>query len=1213
MTILAGDIKLMASQRMTDTQDGGGRLTGNEIQSGAHNAMFPDISDLDRAYGVVNLRKAFLSVQTDNTDTYFGANVTVLLPPTDPNVGLCMMTTKDHHDTRDEARDRVERYLARGPKWQGFLYDTQLEGQRAIRFFQRKELRIPEIGEVLCLVGNENQVNEFEQYVRVLTVSTQLRKFLVQGYGQEFERLVVTCELSDPLRYSFEGEQPSPYDTITNPKTALRETVVADGSQYFATTDLAENANFGAMQVKAETIFTQLVPAARSETPAVDLTAAGELAALVDSGRASVTFSTVASIAPSKSLFLGTGAKPGSVSVTIGAAVITDRGGELVLAGSVVGSIDYGRGQLNFNNQCPNYGGSTKSVAFWPATAPARIADTARIPIKANNRGYAYTITLQPTPAPGTLTISFMAQGKWYDLKDNGRGECRGVDSSYGSATLNYATGSVLLTLGALPDVNTAIMFSWGTPVDYTNRSGQAISIGKSRWQLPHTGITPKSLILTWGTGKSATDSAGNGTISGDIGGKINYASGEIELNHITLPALGAQFTAAYQYGEPVTERHIEPGRLSTPGQVGHLSITLDGDGGGALNLTPGSVRVKFNALYHKFDAVEQELVIETKDPIITLQDDGQGNLKDASGVTLGAIDYAAGTLHFMPDGSAPLPRPRYGWITVGTQWVGDQLIETQRWAMLGIDYITTAYTFPDGEQGWVDVTYRNNNSAQAINATLTTNALQIDVTPGFAEAILEGSARFTLGGATYVDRQGLLYRDPDAGTGSGIQAGTLDYSNGVATLSDWVAGAAAQPTLQSLATSFAAQSVDAVTFRSPGAPLAPGSLYISANTATGRRIEATADGDGFFTTVDMDGQVDHQTGIVSIRFGRLILAAGHEAEPWYDENNVIEELGTGGVVIKKIWRPISVVADSIRFNCVVYSYLPLDADQIGLDPVRLPSDGRVPFIRKGNVVVVHSTQKSAFPLGASAGQSLDVGRTRLAYAHLEDKDGKRLTDSLYTVDLDAGVVTLATPLNLTGFTQPLTVVHRIEDMSLVTDVEISGRLQLARPLSHAYNAADTRVSSALIIGDLWARYTGLFDQKTWTNVWSDTLLGDAAGPTYNDTDFPLLVTNRATLEERWAIVFETSTTFKLIGEHVGQIAIGDVNTDFAPLNPNNQQPYFFLDKRGWGAGWAAGNVLRFTTKAANYPVWLIRTILQSVAAQESDQFEIQLRGNVNR
>ncbi|MGL6517592.1 curculin (mannose-binding) lectin protein [Aeromonas caviae] len=1206
MTILSGDIKLLASQRLTDTPDGGGRVTGHEIVSGEHNSLFPDISDLDRAYGVVNLRKAFLTVQTDNTDTYYGANTTVLLPPSDPNVGLCLMSTEDHHDTRAAARDVLERYLARGPKWRGFLYDTQLEGQRAIRFFQRVEVRLPEVGETLVLVGNEGKAGEFEQYVRVLEVTQQLAKFQIPGVP-EFTRNVVTCKLADPLRYTFEGEQPTPYDVVTNLKTALRETVVADAANYFATTKLAENAAFGAMQVKAKTIFTQLVPAARSETPAVDLTAAGELASLVDSGKALVTFSTVASIAPSRGLFLGTGVKPGTLSITIGAATITDKGGELVVAGSVVGAIDYGRGQLEFNAQCPNYGTASKSVSFWPAARPSRIADTAQIEIKANNRGYAYTITLQPTPAPGTLTVSFMAQGKWYDLKDNGRGELFGADRSYGSGVVNLATGSVMLTLGALPDVDTAILFSWATPVNYTNRSGQAISISKSAWQLPHTGITPKSLILTWGAGLTANDAVGDGRIRGDITGTIDYAEGIIDLEHITLPALGQEYVAQYQYGEPVTERHIEPGRLSTPGQVGHLSITLDGDGGGALNLTPGSVRVKFNALYNIVAADERILSIEKKDPIITLQDDGQGNLNDASGNVLGAIDYGAGTLHFMPDGTALLPEPTYAWVPAGSHqdpvtgtWYTDM-----RWTLTGFQYINTAYTFPDGEGGWVDVTYRNNNSALAQNATLTAQALRIDVTPGYAEAILEGSMRFTLGGSTYVDRQGLLYRNPDPETGAGIQAGTIDYSNGVAVLADWAAGHGAQPSLQSLATSFSVQSVDAVTFRTPGAPVAPGSLYLSANTATGRRIEATADGDGYFTTTDMDGRVNYQTGVVWVRFGRKVTAAGNEGQPWYDA----EQVGEDG----KIWRPLSVVADTIRFNCVVFSYLPLDADLIGLDPVRLPSDGRVPFIRTGNIVVVHSTRKAAFPMGVSAGQQLNTGRERLAYAHVEDKDGKQLAQALYSVNLDSGVVTLASPLNLTGYAEPLYVVHRIEDMSLVSDVEISGRLRLARPLSHAYDAADTLVSSALIIGDLWARYTGLFDQKSWTNVWSDYLIGDQSTAQYNDTDYPIQVTNRATLQERWAIIFNSGTTFVLVGEHVGQIAVGDVNTDLAPINPNNGQPYFRLDHRGWGAGWSSGNVLRFTTQAAAYPLWVIRTILQSVAAQETDKFELQLRGNVNR
>lgn len=90
---------------------------------------------------------------------------------------------------------------------------------------------------------------------------------------------------------------------MTNPKTALRETVVADAANYFASTRMVDDAAFGSMQVRAKTIFTQLVPAARSETPAVDLTAAGELASLVDSGRGLVSINTAAVIAPSRGLF----------------------------------------------------------------------------------------------------------------------------------------------------------------------------------------------------------------------------------------------------------------------------------------------------------------------------------------------------------------------------------------------------------------------------------------------------------------------------------------------------------------------------------------------------------------------------------------------------------------------------------------------------------------------------------------------------------------------------------------------------------------------------------------------------------------------------------------------------------------------------------------------------------------------------------------------
>ncbi|MGY3855804.1 curculin (mannose-binding) lectin protein, partial [Aeromonas aquatilis] len=130
------------------------------------------------------------------------------------------------------------------------------------------------------------------------------------------------------------------------------------------------------------------------------------------------------------------------------------------------------------------------TVSFRPAVMPSRIADTAQIQIAANNRGYAYTATLLPTPCPGSLTVSYLAQGKWYDLKDNGRGELFGQDKSYGSGLLNFITGSVVLTLGALPDVNSSIMFSWGTKVSYLNRASMVLDPVQLTHKLAHEGIT---------------------------------------------------------------------------------------------------------------------------------------------------------------------------------------------------------------------------------------------------------------------------------------------------------------------------------------------------------------------------------------------------------------------------------------------------------------------------------------------------------------------------------------------------------------------------------------------------------------------------------------------------------------------------------------------------------------------------------------------------
>ena len=146
-----------------------------------------------------------------------------------------------------------------------------------------------------------------------------------------------------------------------------------------------------------------------------------------------------------------------------------------------------------------------------------------------------------------------------------------------------------------------------------------------------------------------------------------------------------------------------------------------------------------------------------------------------------------------------------------------------------------------------------------------------------------------------------------------------------------------------------------------------------------------------------------------------------------------------------------------------------------------------------------------------------------------------------------------------------------------------------------------------------WTRCTSKFVQETWNSIWQDNSNNSSINANYNDALYPIAVTNKGAIQERWAIVFTDTTNFRIIGEVSGQIGTGNVNADCAPINPVTSEPYFQVKKEGWGAGWANGNVLRFNTIAAMYPIWCIRTVKQSEPTTLSDNFQIMYRGDIDR
>lgn len=1218
MTIQTGDIKLLKSQVLLDTSDGGGAMTSAEVIDGQSNNLFPDVSSLDRTYGRISLRKAFTAIATNTNDSYFGSQVILSRVPEDPRVSVSLFTTKNWTDRRDAARDKIERYLARGPKWAGHLLEMQLEGQRAIQLATRITDEEPKVGQGLCLVQDEGKATEYEQYVRVTKVTSVERTFTVNTL--DVLRKVLTVEISDPLRRNFEGPTVQEFENGISPKAACRDTRVANAATYYGAAKLTEQPKLNDMSILASTIFQQLIPSAQSETPMVDLTAASPSSLYVPGNDGTVSTTLTAPVGPATRLYIGGSVYPGTLSLVVGANTLVDAGGVVKAGSTEVGIIEYDKGLITFNSNQPAFNGSM-SLTFKPAATPIRVQDTASISIVQDTRGYNYTITLLPTPQPGSLVVSYMTQGKTYFLYDRGDGALRGSDAAFGSGSVNYSTGSVIFTAGALPDAGSEIIFAWGKAATSFTRANIPVAPARFELTLANEQVAPSTVTIAWavaGNAKTATDD-GNGNITGDATGRINYAKGVVTLVPTQLLQQGTEFTVNYQFGEPNTQRFDMPVRSPD----GTISITVPNVGG---DIIPKSVELVWNVDVVEIEEFVEEtvLLVRRVDPLVQAFDNGSGGLRRTDGATHpGSVDYSTRTITFNPDFIISIPKPNFTNKTIGVTATSKVLPTGHTEVTTKTTYrrIVTSWTneptlasMPYDERGYAIVKWRTGAGATAATETFTASAMKFDLTHGYAETIVQGSVRFVLGGKTYVDRLGSLYHSVSASTGAGTVAGIISYQTGEISLNDWTPEAANSVSLQSLVTEMNVEPVDEVTFRIPVMPVRTGSLQIRATPAVmggevATPLNVTADAEGDIEGTGMVGAVDYQSGVVKVRFGtKVTVTPTVEAQPWYVEEATFMEDG-----VKKIIQPKPVYADSIRYNAVGYTYLPLNADILGLDPVRLPNDGRVPVFRVGDVVVVHHTDRTAFPGTPNVGNVLDVGRVRVSYIKVVDSAGTLLDPTMYTNDLEAGTVTLKSNYSQGALVLPLYAEHRIEDMAVLTDVQINGRMALNTPLTHTYPITGTMASSALVMGDLQGRVFGKFSQEAWTAVWSDARIGNNTTAQYNDVLYPITTKNRGSTEERWALIFTNSTSFRVVGESSGQIATGDINTDLAPLNPATGTPYFELKALGWGTGWAAGNTLRFNTAAANYPVWLARTVLQGPTTALSDSFQVQIRGDIDR
>ena len=1189
MPIAPNDIKILAAERNTDNPDGGGRLTGNVLQSGVDNNLFDDVDPLSRVTGNVQLRKFGAAVVAPGTDKYMGARLMIAKPPADPKVHALLFSPQFPDDTRADAVKKMSSFLAPGGTYSGLLYGNHLQGMNALIFLQRLEGTPPVVGDVLYLIKNEGLLTEKSQFIQITSVVIVQRTFT--DLSGDFSRNQITCGLSTALAHDFDGFEAIRLDASINyvGKTKMRETVVADAAQYFGTTKLAVAAVAGDLSLKVASIFEQLLPNSQIETVLLNRDPTPPANLRIGAATA-LAFTPPATWTSATNLQLPGACYPTSFSVQTSAGVVTDLSGKLRLAGADVGAIDYDAGIATLLSGVSL---TTTAGSYKPAGTAIRAPQASGLEVTIPSRALNYAIFLDPSPLVGSVSVSYMSGGRWYVLADDSGGGLRGSSASFGAGQINYDGGFLSVTLGALPDIGSHVMVSWGCATQETKWPTEVLKAQQIFTIAGTLALTPGSITITWpnpagGAPLTATDASGL-LVGAAATGKVSYARREITFAPNVLPAIGAQLTVAYSDAPKQIDTFAHPSRNG----LGTLPVTatLGAIAAGSLEVEWDTLTdVSVLATYTRAQLIEMGMA-NPVDPTQIARDDGVGNLV-LNGINIGTVAYASGLVTFNPDVTVAIPRPNF---TVG------DAVQGGKWRInfSGITYVNAPSLYPNDSSGRVVLRYNSAAGGTAQSATVAF-APGLDLIPNVKPALLPNSVVLSTGTGGNFQYIG------DSGTGvlrsyvngAWLTRGSLSYTNASVTLTNWPVNVDNAFTRHS-AVSVAGEMLSSeFVFRTAAAPLKPSSLSIRFSRASGGVITVTAAPNGVISATGVIGLFDWQTGICRLNFGAMVSAAGNEAQPWYNAAAVV-----GG----QIWKPQAIAVSTLRYTATAYAYLPMSEETLGVDPVRLPQDGRVLIFKRGRVLVIHHT-KDQPAQAVTNSTTINTGRTLLSWLKVVGANGVEITNG-FTKNLDAGTVSFS---NVTGYAQPVIVQSRIETELGCVDALIDGTIQVDKVLAHNYPANETYVSSVLLGRTLQAGATQAFSQLAWTAEWSDARIGNPILAQYDQTTYPIVVSNDGAITQRWALIFTSATAYRLVGETRGEVITGNTATPLSPVNPTTGVAMFTLNPAGFGGGYAAGNVLRFNTTGAVLPSWCVRTTEKSQpAAPGTDQILIEVRGAI--
>ena len=326
------------------------------------------------------------------------------------------------------------------------------------------------------------------------------------------------------------------------------------------------------------------------------------------------------------------------------------------------------------------------------------------------------------------------------------------------------------------------------------------------------------------------------------------------------------------------------------------------------------------------------------------------------------------------------------------------------------------------------------------------------------------------------------------------------------------------------------------------------------------------------------------------------------------DATGTITGTGVSGTISENIVTLTftqACVLSTLRYDISENVALSPPAELYGLNPLRLKNGGAVDMFTAWTPITIEDTQTQVVS-NPAAGQTYNI-RTSARFVDITDSTGASLwtvDDAHYSVDSATGVVTLNS--DFSGFTSPFVLTDSIGEEALVTEVR-DGLLQLASELTNTYPVGAI-VASVQNLGNLQSRVGQVRDMTAWANNWD--VDGDAAVGSLNTVDYPIEVNNNDATNEDWVLIFTSPTAFRCVGKRIGQIATGDTLNDFAPINSLTNAPYFVIRAGAFGAGWNAGEAIRFATYASSKPAMLIRSVASGHSEITTDRAVLAFRGN---